>query len=421
VLAHPSVFIWGTIEARVQGVDCLILGALNEGTWPAIATPDHWLNRAMRRDAGLLLPERTIGLAAHDFQQAMGARNVTLTRSRRAGDAETVASRWINRLTGVLAGLPDADGPLALQQMKDRGNDLLALAAQVQAPPARLPPASRPKPAPPAAARPRVMSVTDVVRLITDPYAVYARKILGLSPLAPVLPQADPRSRGTLYHDILNHYARNLTGDADRAALLAAIARDRIATTVAWPLTRVLWQARFMAAIDTILAFDDLHPGTRLLNEDKGDTELWPGGTVLHARPDRIDLMDDGRVHLIDFKSAAPDKTAVKDFQKQLALEAVIAADGGFGPDLAQRAALTSYVGLKAGAATRQENLDLAAIADQRAGVVALLRHYADQASGYTASRIALVTEAGDYDHLARRTEWMLSDTPVLTPVGGDR
>jgi len=98
---HPRILIWGTLEARVQGADLLILGGLNEGTWPEMPAPDPWLNRQMRHDAGLLLPERRIGLSAHDFQQAIAAPQVWLTRSIRSDDAQTVPSRWLPRRTAL--------------------------------------------------------------------------------------------------------------------------------------------------------------------------------------------------------------------------------------------------------------------------------------------------------------------------------
>ena len=82
VLPHPNVMIWGTLEARVQGADLVILGGLNEGAWPEPVKPDPWLNRRMRADLGLLLPERRIGLSAHDFQQAVCAPEVMITRAR---------------------------------------------------------------------------------------------------------------------------------------------------------------------------------------------------------------------------------------------------------------------------------------------------------------------------------------------------
>ena len=81
--------------------DRVILGGLNEGTWPPETHADAWLNRPMRRKLGLDLPERRIGLAAHDFAQAMGARELLLTRARKANGVEMVASRFLQRLSAV--------------------------------------------------------------------------------------------------------------------------------------------------------------------------------------------------------------------------------------------------------------------------------------------------------------------------------
>jgi ATP-dependent helicase/nuclease subunit B len=49
VITHPSIAIWGTLEARVQSADLVLLGGLNEGIWPRLPGPDPWLSRAMRR------------------------------------------------------------------------------------------------------------------------------------------------------------------------------------------------------------------------------------------------------------------------------------------------------------------------------------------------------------------------------------
>ncbi len=86
--------------------------------------PDPWLNRKMRLDAGLLLPERRIGLSAHDYQQAIGAPRVVLSRAVRNDEAETVPSRWLNRLMNLLNGLPDQGGQAAVKAMSERGNAL---------------------------------------------------------------------------------------------------------------------------------------------------------------------------------------------------------------------------------------------------------------------------------------------------------
>ena len=68
----PRIHIWGALEARLQSVDVVVLGGLNEGTWPGQTRLDPLLSRPMRAALALEPPERRIGLAAHDFAQALG-------------------------------------------------------------------------------------------------------------------------------------------------------------------------------------------------------------------------------------------------------------------------------------------------------------------------------------------------------------
>ncbi|MYI67744.1 MAG: double-strand break repair protein AddB, partial [Boseongicola sp. SB0673_bin_14] len=132
--ARPDVMVWGAREARVQGPDLVILGGLNEGRWPEQPEPDPWLNRKMRRSLGLPLPEGQTGLAAHDYQQAIAARRIVLSRSSRDGDGDAVPSRWVNRLTNLLEGLPGQFGPESLAEMRRKGDGLPALAGMLDRP-----------------------------------------------------------------------------------------------------------------------------------------------------------------------------------------------------------------------------------------------------------------------------------------------
>ena len=90
---HPRLFIWGPLEARLQQPDLVILGSLNEGVWPRHQEAGPWLSRPMRKTLGLSPPERRIGLAAHDFAQGLGARDVYLTRADKVDGVQTVPSR----------------------------------------------------------------------------------------------------------------------------------------------------------------------------------------------------------------------------------------------------------------------------------------------------------------------------------------
>ncbi|MEJ0096768.1 MAG: double-strand break repair protein AddB [Bauldia sp.] len=98
----PRIHIWGALEARLQSVDLLVLGGLDEGVWPAATRTDPWLSRAMRAELGLPSPERRMGLAAHDFLQGLAAPKVIVTRAEKRGGSPTVESRWLQRLAALV-------------------------------------------------------------------------------------------------------------------------------------------------------------------------------------------------------------------------------------------------------------------------------------------------------------------------------
>jgi ATP-dependent helicase/nuclease subunit B len=87
--------VLGVLEARLTAFDRVVLGSLNEASWPPDARSDAWLSRPMRHSLGLDLPERRISLSAHDFAQLVGAREVIMSRATKAEGAPTVASRFL--------------------------------------------------------------------------------------------------------------------------------------------------------------------------------------------------------------------------------------------------------------------------------------------------------------------------------------
>ncbi|MGR3712845.1 MAG: double-strand break repair protein AddB, partial [Shimia sp.] len=251
---HPHILVWGTLEARVQGADLVILGGLNEGSWPEAPSPDPWLNRKMRHDAGLLLPERRIGLSAHDFQQAVCASEVWITRAIRTDEAETVPSRWVNRLLNLLGGLPEQNGPEALADMRARGQIWIDHIRALETFP-ETPAAQRPSPVPPSAAQPRKLSVTEIKRLIRDPYAIYAKHVLRLRPMDPLMRTPDALLRGIIVHEILELLIKESVDNkvAVTRERLLEISETVLAQNVPWPTARVLWKARLERIADHVV------------------------------------------------------------------------------------------------------------------------------------------------------------------------
>ena len=423
VRPHPGIMIWGTLEARVQGADLVILGGLNEGTWPGLPAPDPWLNRELRARAGLLVPERRIGLAAHDFQQAICAEEVVLCRALRDDDSETVPSRWLNRLVNLMSGMSE-EGAEALRQMRGRGEVWLQRAAELERP-APVPPAPRPSPRPPVAARPRQLSVTAVTRLIRDPYAIYAERILGLKKLDPLHRRPDAPLRGTVLHRVFERFIReaDLSSGPERArALLMRIADEVLAQEAPWPAARLFWRARLARVADRFLADEQRRQAlaTPAAQEVRGRLDFPEIGFTLTAKADRIDRTESGEYLIYDYKTGSPPTAPqVERFEKQLLLEAVMAEHGTFEGLAPAPVASVAYIGLGASPKTVEIPLEDGETARIRDEFLRLIRHYQRPTQGYTARRaVARTAFAGDYDHLARYGEWDETHEPRSEEVG---
>lgn len=420
-LPHPKIMIWGTMEARVQGADLVILGGLNDGIWPSSPSPDPWLNRQMRKDVGLLLPERRIGLAAHDFQQAIAAKSVVLTRSIRADDAETVPSRWLNRLGNLLRGLGDT-GPDCYDQMVERGDAILRTAASLYAVSPE-PAAARPSPRPPVSIRPKKLSVTAITQLIRDPYAIYASRILKLRPLSPLNPDPDARLKGMVLHDVMAHVIRSGHSMPTDAFTAFSAALDTVLTEqVPWPAIAALWRARFLANLPSLVAREIARAdrGLPMLSEERHAYHLNALDFTLTAQPDRIDRLTNGCYAIYDYKSGTPPTEAeVRAFDKQLPLEAAMLERGAFSPITAGSVTELTYIGLGSSGKDRiipmhSKKFPAELLSETWEGLHQLIGRYMTNEQGYTSRRAnQKQVWAGDFDHLARFGEWSDVDEAV--------
>ena len=290
---HPRVAILGLIESRLLSHDCVVLGGLNEGTWPRKTTNDAFLSRPMRETLSLEPPERRIGLEAHDFTMMLGAPRVVLTRARREGGSPTTPSRWLQRLRAVLP--TEAWGG-----MQSRGEELLHHATALDAHHGAVRPIGRPAPVPPLHARPKKLSVTEIEVLRRDPYALYAKRVLDLRPLDAPRAVPDERDRGTLFHRIAERMvAEELDATApDARERLDEIAHETFSEAALPSDIHVLWWARYETIAPHLLAWER----ERAADVVASHPEAWGTIEVGHSaqrqgRPHGCDERRPGRDH----------------------------------------------------------------------------------------------------------------------------
>lgn len=414
--AHPRIAIWGPLEARLQQPDVVVLGSLNDGVWPQIVDTGPWLNRPMRRELGLPSPEARTGDAAHDFCALMGAPRVVLTRAAKVGGVPQVPSRWLMRLDALLAGagahvrIAEASQPLAWALHRD------------VAP--RGAPAEAPAPAPALALRPRRLSVTEIERWMANPYAIFARHVLGLSPLDPLGRPPDAALRGVVIHGALGRFADRfptVLPDTIADALIAA-AREELSRYGRHPRVAAFWLPRLQRFAHWFAATEPQRraPGTKTVAEVAGAHVLEaPGGPfTLIARADRIDVATSG-ISILDYKTGGlPSASALEAGRApQLPLEAMIAAAGGFAGVPAMLPHALRYIRVRGGEPPGEEmtiDAKVAALVETaRQGLTRLVHTYDDPATPYRAMRRARFADRyafDDYAHLARVAEWAAED-----------
>ncbi|MDH3472933.1 MAG: double-strand break repair protein AddB [Rhodospirillales bacterium] len=410
---HPRLAILGPLEARLQHVEVVVLGGLNEGTWPATADPGPWFSRPMRRDFGLPAPERRIGLAAHDFAQAFAAPELYLTRATRVEGTPSVPSRWLLRIEALL-------GVLGLKEpLFEAGRDWAGWAEALDRP-ARQVEVAPPEPRPPLAARPRKLSVTRVETWMRDPYGLYASHVLGLRALDPI--DADPGAaeRGILIHRALERYlaAHPESLPEDPVAALVGEGEAAFEAVRAKPGVWAFWWPRFLRIARWFAEAERHHrAGTqRAWAERRGELILQgPAGPfVLTATADRIDQRRDGRLGILDYKTGGvPRQKEIElGFAPQLTLEAAIAAAGGFGPEVpAAPAGELAFWRLTGGSPPGEivtvKGDPAALAAEALRGLERLVALFDDEDTAYHAlPRPDWAPRFNDYAHLARVAEW---------------
>lgn len=400
---HPRLHILSPIEARLQHFDVVILGGLNEGSWPAQPEASPWMSHAMGEAFGLAPPERAVGQAAHDFWMLAGAPRVLLTRARKVAGAQTQPSRWWLRLKTLLA----ASG----EQMPETPALAWARMLDTAAPQETLGP---PAPTPPVSARPRALPVTKIERWQRDPYAIYAEYILRLKPLDAHDREPDAREFGTLMHAALERFTKAYPHQLPEHARekLLECGREAFARYDDRPAVRACWWPRFEAAAEWIIEQERASrtEGGEILAEQNAQRSfIGPAGPfVLSARADRVERHANG-LTLVDYKTgkAPKEKERKAGIALQLPLTAALIAENKPVRTLAYWELAGEASQEKIIAETPEETQ--AQIHASVARLKALIAAYDDPVMPYHAvpdPALAPERSYNAYAHLERQEEW---------------
>ena len=414
--------IFGQLEARLTESDRVILGGLVEGVWPPAPRIDPWLSRPMRHELGLDLPERRIGLSAHDFAQLLGTPDVILTHSAKVGGAPAVASRFLHRLEAVA-------GDQRWKAARQAGEKYVRFAGELDRPD-KVQPIPQPAPKPPRETRPLKLSVTAIEDWLRDPYTIYAKYILKLDPLDPVDMPLSAADRGSAIHEALGEFTKCFAADLpdEPVRALRQIGEKHFAPLMERPEARALWWPRFQRIAAWFAEWELARRGhiDGIKAEIRGEIGIPLDNArtfVLSARADRIERRQDGGFAILDYKTGQPPtgKQVRMGLSPQLTLEAAILREGGF-DDIPAGSSVgeLTYVRLSGNNPPgEQRTLELKirnndtpqapdkAADEARTKLEALIRAFEDEDQAYTSLNLSMwANRYGTYDDLARIKEW---------------
>ncbi|MBQ0013427.1 MAG: PD-(D/E)XK nuclease family protein [Proteobacteria bacterium] len=297
------VVVLGTIEARMQTADVVILTGLNEGMFPSYGYANNWLPSGVSEQIGLPSKNKKVSLMALDFMNLSCSPEVYWLRSATSGGVQTTESRFLSR---VVARGGNFDRSLAYNILSDvRGLDIVEEKKLDYSSP--VPPADWSD-----------VYVTELELLIHNPYAFYVRHILRLKPKDDYWALPDARAFGNLVHSVIE---KSKTFDvADLVRQMDSGAREILGTN---HVVYRFWHKRFVEIAQLLASQAELLQNS--VPEIAGAVKI--AGRNVRARADRV--WDGG---VLDIKTgAAPNRTQLLDGNMpQLPLEAFILQSGGF-------------------------------------------------------------------------------------------
>ncbi len=302
IIINKRITLAKPLDARLHSADLIILAGLNEGIWPTKLTIDPCFNNQMLTKLGLPHFEQSIGEDAYDFQCFANANELILTRSEKIDGLVTVPSRWLLRILTLAkkSSIPN----LPIEFKKQLTQDFIF-------------------PIPPLACRPTKLSVTQVEKLIFNPYHTYTDLILGLKKFPPLVKELSALDFGNFIHKALEIYSTN------RVSLLSAGEQALIALRIHNnPQIKLLWWPRFERIAKWFIANENLSSDAYL--ENSGHMRVGTNFTIT-AKADRIELLAN-LVNIIDYKTGklTSNKAIYTGKSLQLLLEGLIAMNGGF-------------------------------------------------------------------------------------------
>ena len=304
------ISVLGTIEARMQTADVVILTGLNEDMFPALGYQSFWLSKSVAEKIGMPSPNKKVSLMALDFITLSCAPRVYWLRTKQSGGRVNIESRFISRVRVYADDIESDDKLLDLVNNRDVVVDNPIKDSAI-----------------PKDIDTSDVFVTELETLLNNPYNFYVKHILKLKPKDDYWTIPDQRNFGIIVHEVIENHLGKKTQE-ELVALMDEQAQD---IAKEYPVLFKFWHERFeeIAKYVSGLAEGDKGNIMKAETEREGHVELeFDGGKrTIRAKADIV--WPEG---VMDIKTGAipEDKDLESGDKPQIPLEGYILQNNGF-------------------------------------------------------------------------------------------
>ena len=388
-LAKAEIQILSTMEARLLNHDLVIVASLNEGDFPEIAA-ENWLGKKIRKDLEIDRKMKKIGQNAYDFCNYLSNPKVVLTRSLSSSDAPSSPSLFLLKLQ-TLAKKLDIN-------FSQGEKYFVYLKKLNEVEPCKI---SRPNPKPKKELRIKKFAVTDISKIISNPYAIYAKKILQLRELQKIDFEPGYAEFGSFVHKALEEFVKD-PRDLETTLKTSEIIFEKYFLSKE---SKLIWWPKFENIFTDFYQQEEFLQFAR--NQTEIEVKLVLNEIIISGKIDRIAFDFDEEAHIFDYKTGqvAAKKDVISGIEPQLTISALMLLEAGI------KEKISSLNYWKLSSSTKNEIKEICADSEEikilsataKAGLTKLFAYFSDEKNGY----IALLNERrNEYKNLSRQQEW---------------
>lgn len=259
---------------------------------------------------------------------------------------------------------------------------------------------------------PSKISATNVEMLIRNPYGFKAKNLLQLRALENVFDDKLLSKFGNFIHQIIEEYTLEYDAEIeDKHKFMLEIGHKIIGDHFKDDPGVNLFLPKFEAIARDFIDFDEMRriDAVKIYPEIYGEMKipLKNQEVTITAIADRIDVMQDGSIHILDYKTGTlPTKSDVESgISVQMIIESLIAESGGF-KNISGFPKELIYVKIASTApyiSTQKIPIDKEKLAQHKEGLIKVLSYY-DEGGEYQINHSPKYSPAyDDYKHLARK------------------